>query len=531
MKKPVYLLLTAMLPALTGICFANSGESLQQENTLLRHRIERLENALEELKKTSQQSAPTAGAKSGPGVSGAEAKAASADVANLQKENEQLKQRLAKLEAAIEDLKSAKPSSSQTAAAAAAAPAPLASGTAKKEAPADSPTPPAPAAPSAAAKKEAPQAKAAPAPAAEERKAVWSSLDIQFYGYIKADASYDTSRTTSGNYVLYVDPETSNPDDDEFNLTANQTRLGMNITGPATDTMKSSGRIEFDFYGNYASENKAKIQMRLAYLVLDWPQSGFSILAGQAPDIISPLVPNTLNYTVLWDAGNIGYRRPQIRLTQSFPLGEQASLKLEGGAARSIGRTDLTGSETGEDAGFPTAQGRVSLTFPFFGPKPTTVGVSGHFGEEQYDLNATGRHEDLRTWSGNLDITQPVCAGLTVLGELFIGEDLDNYFGGIGQGVNTTTRNEIASKGGWVAASLGPWAEWSFNVGFGVDSVNADDLNTGNRTYNSSVFGNVLFAANKHVTVGLEISQWNTRYKGQDDADDTRAQTSFIYKF
>jgi hypothetical protein len=29
----------------------------------------------------------------------------------------------------------------------------------------------------------------------------------------------------------------------------------------------------------------------------------------------------------------------------------------------------------------------------------------------------------------------------------------------------------------------------------------------------------------------LEISKWNARYKGSGDADDTRIQTSFIYKF
>ena len=97
--------------------------------------------------------------------------------------------------------------------------------------------------------------------------------------------------------------------------------------------------------------------------------------------------------------------------------------------------------------------------------------------------------------------------------------------------MDRTKQREIASKGGWIAASLGPWAQWTFNVGFGADSVNADDVNTGNRTYNSSLFGNVLFAASKHVQVGLEVSQWTTRYKGPGDADDTRAQTSFIYKF
>lgn len=360
---------------------------------------------------------------------------------------------------------------------------------------------------------------------------LWSSLDIQLYGYIKADASYDTSRTTTGNYVLYVDSEATNENDDEFNLTAKETRLGMNISGPANDTTKAAGCIEFDFYDSNATENQANIQMRHAYLTLDWPEAQFSILAGQTCDVMSPLLPTTLNYTVLWNAGNIGYRRPQIRLTKYLPLKDEVGLKFEGAVARTIGRTDPTGSESGEDAGFPTYQGRAGITLPFFGPKPTTIGFSGHWGQEEYDLTATSSR-DFDSWSINLDVTQPVSEWLTVKGELFSGENLNTYFGGIGQGVNTTTLKEIYSKGGWIAAGLGPWSKCSVNLGLGVDDVDRDDVQSGSMTRNSSVFGNVIYSLNEHVQLGFELSHWTTNYRGPgDDADNTRAQTSFIYKF
>ncbi len=366
-----------------------------------------------------------------------------------------------------------------------------------------------------------------------EKHSLWSSLDIQLYGFVKADASHDNSRTTTGNFVLYVDPEATNEDDDEFNLTANQTRLGFNISGPSTETMKTKGKIEFDFYGSNASENKAKLQIRHAYVTLDWPDDQFSLLFGQTWDVVSPLLPSTLNYPVLWDAGNIGYRRPQIRATKSYTLNEDVTLKLEGALARTIGRTDIMNSETGEDSGVPTLQGRVSVSFPFFGPKPTIVGVSGHLGEEEYDLNAAGRNMEFESESINLDVTQPVNEWLTVKAEAFCGKNLNAYLGGIGQGVNTTMLNEIDSKGGWVAASLGPWDEWRFNVGAGVDSADRDDVNgtTTLRTLNSCVFGNVCYALNANTQIGLELSRWNTNYRGMSDAENTRVQASFIYKF
>ncbi len=551
MDRMKSILCSVVLLGIGAPGWAQEPQYLQQENAQLRRRLERLENAIEELKKATLA---RTGSATTPAATPASPASAGEEAKSLQRENAQLKQRVEKLERALAaaDHKEASPPAGTPAppkqtpsAAMQPAGAPVAS---------KSPTPPAKAQPVAAAvesKSAAPAAKLLPAsasaeakkptegpksalaagPVTGEKKSVLSSLDIEIYGLVKADASYDTSRTNPGNYVLFVESEATKKNDNEFNLTANQTKLGLRVGGPASETLKTSGLVEVDFYGNYAAENKAKPQMRHAYLTLEWPQAQFSILAGQTSDIISPLVPNTLNYTVLWDAGNIGYRRPQIRATQNIPMGEKAGVKLEAGVARTLGRTDPTGSESGEDAGFPTVQSRVSASFPFLSSKPTTVGISGHYGQEEFDLNAAGRHVSFESWSVNVDVTQPVCSWLTVLGEWFYGRDLDQYFGGIGQGVNTTSLGEIDATGGWIAASLGPWSKWSFNVGAGIDSADADELPPGGRTQNSSLFGNVYYSWNKNAQFGVELSRWNTLYKGRGDADDLRAQTSFLYKF
>jgi hypothetical protein len=361
---------------------------------------------------------------------------------------------------------------------------------------------------------------------------VWSNLDIQLYGYIKADASYDQLRTNPGNYVLYVNPETGEKNDDEFNLTVKQTRLGMNIKGPESEGMQASGKIEVDFFGSGGAENKGFIQMRHGYLQLDWPEEHFSVLAGQTWDVFSPLNPSTLNYSVLWDSGNVGYRRPQIRLTKIVPLGNGSSFKAEAAIARAIGRSSPTTSESGEDSGFPNVQARTSFTFPFGGCKPTTVGFSGHWGQEEYDI--TGDHRTLETWSVNADVTQPVSKDLTIKGEFYHGVNMNAFLGGIGQGVNTSDTNnpfEIAAQGGWVAASLGPWDNWKFNLGAGIDTVRNNDTAAGNRTRNMCIFGNAIYSINEYTQVGFELSQWETNYKGPGDAQSLRGQMSIIYKF
>ena len=371
---------------------------------------------------------------------------------------------------------------------------------------------------------------------AQTHKPVWSSLDIQLYGYLKLDAAYDSSQVDNGNYAKWVEQENAKSDDDQFNMTANETRLGMLINGPDSGLMKASGRVEVDFYEG-GSENKARLMMRHAYMKLDWPGERFNIIAGQTSDVISPLVPSTVNYSVGWWTGNIGYRRPQVRLTKEYGLDAQTDLKLEGALARTIGRDNasLTGTtDSGEDAGFPSVQARAGLLLPVFGSKHSDVGLSGHWGQEEYDTTAGGRNEEFTSWSLNVDFTQPVNKWLSVKSEVFTGENLDAYLGGIGQGVTTTGANEneeIGSKGGWIAAALGPWDKARFNVGVGMDDVERGNVNANDRTLNHSVFGNVYYSLAKNTEWAFELSHWRTEYRGSGDGDNLRAQTSLIYKF
>ena len=367
-------------------------------------------------------------------------------------------------------------------------------------------------------------------------KPVWSSLDIQLYGYLKLDAAYDSSRIDNGNYAKWVEREDTNRNDDQFNMTANETRLGMLINGPDDGVMKASGRVEVDFYGSGDAENKAHLMMRHAYLKLDWPADRFSILAGQTSDVVSPLLPSTVNYSVGWWTGNIGYRRPQIRLTKEYGLDTKTDLKLEGALARTIGTSSVTGTDSGEDSGLPTLQARASMSLPLFGPDVSTVGVSGHWGEEEYDIAADGQNKEFETWSLNMDLTQPVNKWLSIKSEVFTGENLNAYNGGIGQGVTTSGANqyeEIGSKGGWVAAGLGPWDKTRFNIGVGMDDVERGNVNAGvgARTLNRSVFGNVFYSLSKSAEWAFELSHWRTEYRGSGDGDAVRAQTSLIYKF
>jgi len=363
---------------------------------------------------------------------------------------------------------------------------------------------------------------------------LWSTVDVQLYGKIKFDAAYDSGRANSGNFARWVSSGEKQRGDGQFNMTANETRLGLKFTGPQSEDLKTSGLVEIDFYDAGAPETAPRPRMRHAYMNLEWPKRKLSVLAGQTWDVISPLNPSVLNYTVQWWGGNIGMRRPQIRVTQGLSLSDDTDLTLQAALLRTIGHNSgFDPGDTGEDAGFPSGQVRAAVTFPLFGKKKTTIGVSGHYGQEEYDRDATGSNIDVYSWSGNIDANIPINTWLALKGEAFTGQNLDTYAGSIAQGVNVVGNDvsELRSSGGWFAFSLGPWDKWSFNLGAGAERITGGIILDGTRESNGAIFGNVMYKFNDHASVGLELSDWHTEYKGQSDGNDIRVQSAFIYKF
>ena len=367
-----------------------------------------------------------------------------------------------------------------------------------------------------------------------EPSAVGSSLELDVYGYIKLDAAYDTARTVPGSFVKWVDLAAENDHDNAFNMTANQSRIGLKIGERVPSEteeeprIETSGRIEVDAFGGGAP-NKAGLMLRHAYLRVLWTQSNLELLAGQTSDLISPLNPQTLNYSVAWWAGNIGYRRPQLRVTKRIDLAAARCLELGAALAGTIGAThsEFTGNDAGADSGLPSLQGRVGVRLP----RGSAYGLSGHWGQEEYDLSAAGEEATFDSWSINLDARQRLAPKLVLQAEAFTGVNLQTYLGGVGNGVELSRLQEIAANGGWFSFDLGPYESWSFHLGASVDDPRDEHLETGARSRNRSIFANGVWALTDRLEIGGEISEWVTEYKDIEEATAVRGQLSFIYRF
>ena len=344
-------------------------------------------------------------------------------------------------------------------------------------------------------------------------------VTVKPYGYIKLDAIYETGRASHGNYSIWaVDP---GDNDGLFHLTANQTRLGLNITGFSFGKFKAVGKVEVDFFGG-GSENKALNMMRHAYLQIS--DGSLTIIAGQTWDLICPLNPPTLNYPVMWGAGNIGYRRPQLRIRKDIKSGKNL-FTIEAGIFRTIaGDYDSDGVEDGTAAGFPTIQGRIAGKFSLGGSASLQLGISGHYGKSRGEIDYTSD-------SLNADLVLVLSPKFKIMAEYFSGKNLGTFLGGIVQGVNVILEEEVEAKGFFVAAVATLSKKVQMSVGYGMDDPDDASLLPGARAKNTSFYGNITCALSGSVKTGLEISNWVTEYLGNDEQKTLRFQHSWILSF
>ena len=350
-------------------------------------------------------------------------------------------------------------------------------------------------------------------------------------GYLKADVVWDQTRVTAGNYALYVTAPTdvNAEKNDVMSITARESRLGLDFSW--TDGLyKTDAKVELDFYGLGVSsatassqENKATSMLRHAYAQVT--RGHWSLLAGQTSDVMSPLAPKTVNYTVCWDQGNIGYRRPQLRLSTWVKPSERAKVTLAVAAARTLGG-DVDGAsidgiavDDGADSGLPTFEGRLGLGLQMCDKGSLDLGFSGHYGRETRSTATAIDTLSAESWSVNADLKATFCARTELAGEFFLGKNLGTYFGGVGQTLNFIGE-EIGAMGGWVQVSHSPVNRLWLNLGYGFDDPDEEDFGVAEGSTktekffdkNSVVFGSVFYNLTSTVQTMLEVSWLETDY-------------------
>lgn len=374
-----------------------------------------------------------------------------------------------------------------------------------------------------------PAAPATPPPAEPQLEVAGTKISV--YGHIHMDAYWGDARVNHQQFPFYAlshDPTVTPGIHEKSNWidwTPRMSRLGVRVTRdslPSWEGAKLLGLLEFDFQNRATSEaagteSESRELPRLRHAYLKVSDGAFSALAGQTSDLISPLFPAANYDALMWNAGNLGDRRPQLRVGLEEPIFDGAwnaavALARTGAIDRkNLDAAQLDTERDGDDSGRPMVQGRAGLASIF--EKRLDIGVWGHIGWEELEGKIAGE-DGFTTSSVGLDLKFKLMDTLILSGEVWTGRNLSDLRGGIDQGVNTATGDEIASTGGWVELA---WTILPPNLtlfgGVAIDDPRNDDLTAATqRSRNLAPFAVAKVDFGGGFTLGFEWIQWRTEY-------------------
>lgn len=356
---------------------------------------------------------------------------------------------------------------------------------------------------------------------------------LELYGFARLDVIYDDSRPNALQTPTFIeseDPAVATGGGDSVTIHPRLSRLGADLEGPALDALggaRPAAKLEVDFQ-NGGRESRAVPRYRHAYLALRWDRA--ELLAGQTWDLISPLYPTANSDTLMWNAGNLGDRRAQIRWTYD-PPGSGVSFATALGLTGAVDDQDLDGDGVldGEEAGTPNLQARLGWSRTS-GSGELSLGLWGHTAREELTSPVAGRTE-LDSSSVGVDFQVPLAPRLTLRGEAWSGENLSDVRGGIGQGVNRATGDEIDSQGGWAELAWRVTDAYSLYGGATLDAPDEEDLGAGDREENRSWYLVQRLDLDGAFRVGLDYIHWTTEFVGLDEGTDNRLNLYLIYFF
>jgi hypothetical protein len=293
---------------------------------------------------------------------------------------------------------------------------------------------------------------------------------LKLYGFFKTSIIHDSSSPGGNDFPLPLLAGDTGPNGSpEFHLRARGLRLGANFEwlDPAPN-ITVTGRIEFDFEGNFTRVNNRNISsirssqpsIRLAWVRIDRKfndkSSAFALFGQDYTPFVSSTLPNTIENT---NFGGLGFgaayeRLPQARFgfnhkfggSRDFRFGPEFAIVLPafGDLPADVANQLAFGERQGTDSQQPSVQGR--LVFQWQLDKAANVApaqfiVSGEHAKRTAIVTAANVPTGFKSaFPGGAQVSshsdgysaefQLPTRFITVVGKYYGGSDLRFYFAG-----------------------------------------------------------------------------------------------------
>jgi len=376
------------------------------------------------------------------------------------------------------------------------------------------PAQPLPPSPPSGVAQPAPPPAAAPAPGVTVELGGWFVLN-GFAGHGGLNAA-DQPRFA----VAAPDGESS------LGMAVRQSRLRAGVGIPADGLVPGArlrGLLELDFMGGYVASDASLpiVRLRHAWVSAAWKDKGnLTLLLGQTWGVFTgPYFAASLSHLAtprFAGAGFLYRRAPQLRL--SGEVGSTAALLWTVAALAPIDRATATASAVGvgERSGLPDVEGRLAVAVK--APVKLEVGVSGHWGQEKFQLVGPPPRNSTVDSIGYAVDARVETRFVTLVGAAFQGENLDVWYS-VAPGVRTTatTVDTVDTRGLWAQAQVTPVKGFQLLLGGGLEQPEREDLPA---TIPATAGGTQTFSTpydNKQASVAAVLnlaSRWRVSAEG-----------------
>jgi hypothetical protein len=342
-------------------------------------------------------------------------------------------------------------------------------------------------------------------------------------GNITLDMLYNSARPVAPGTPFFLTPR--GPfDDDTFDLHARQTTLYFAAVGPQMGNMQSGGLILFNFYNDSVIEDRYGFLPIQAYGELK--NETWRFAAGLQSDIFAPVLPTVLPFSYLEASGNAGIFRSQLRLERFFYPASDSQIMLQAGICEPIptivnDSSIVTGSPAlVEDNGWPNVEARIAWAVGqpeqvgLEVKRPFEVGISTVGGQIRTTLAVPLTRVVADVWGLAADARWRINDRWGLAGEVFHGQALGTYGGGVFQNVNTATFAAVHATGGWAEFYyyLNPCLHT--HIGFGIDDPADSELFIAQIARNRTIFTNLIWDVNQSFRIAGELTFRETGYIG-----------------
>ncbi len=316
----------------------------------------------------------------------------------------------------------------------------------------------------------------------------------------------------------------------DVHATMRQTFFTVAVNGPDFLGAKTSGDVQFDFFGGFPSTIDGAalglLRLRTGHAQLEWKNG--SIVVGQDQPFISPLSPTslaTVGTPAFGYSGNLWTWTPQVVASRKFAWSDSAKSTVQIGALDPFSGEvpsdpfDRT-PEPGEASRMPALAVRHALGFTVAG-REFTIGTSGLYNRHDFGFGRT-----VDGFAATVDWMLPIAKQFEVSGEFFRGRAIGGLWGAIGTSVvmdgpetlPTTRIAPVNAIGGWTQLKYKPATRWEINSAFGIDNPYTADIrrfSASSSTYrptlrNSSEMFNIIHRPRSNLVLSLEYRHLNT---------------------